>query len=115
MTFHTPNNKKLSSCKRSTAALDVTSDADLLDAIKGGARWHHRLVEICSLGKMPNGCFQIPGLEGLRVIDSSTFAYPQNCHPQADVYVVAHMVPRQVRAVDFACLWDHSICSPYPH
>lgn len=79
---------------------NVTSDADLTEAIKGAAQSYHHPQGTCSLGKVLDGNFRVKGLRGLRVVDASAFPYPPNVHMQAQVYAVAHMAARQIRAAD---------------
>ncbi|KAK4553123.1 hypothetical protein LTR86_009850 [Recurvomyces mirabilis] len=69
---------------------NVTSDADLWTAISGGAVSFHHPMGTVALGTVVEGkTWRIKGLDGIRVIDSSTFPYPPTCHPMATVYAYA--------------------------
>lgn len=76
---------------------NVTSDADVMDALKAGSKSFHHVLGSVSLGKVLDKHFRVKGLEGLRVADSSSFPYPPTCHTQSDTYAVAHRVARMIR------------------
>ena len=76
------------------------SDEDLWKAIQGGAQSYHHPMGTCALGTVLDGNWRVRGLEGLRVVDASVFPTPPNCHPQADVYAVAHLAARQIAEAD---------------
>ena len=70
---------------------NVTTDAQLIDAMQRSAGSFHHPVGTCALGKVVDGQFRIPGLQGLRVVDSSILPVIPTCHPQAAVYAVAEL------------------------
>lgn len=76
------------------------SDAGLWKAIQGGAQSYHHPMGTCALGTVLDADWRVRGLQGLRVVDASTFPTPPNCHPQADVYAVAHLAARQIAEAD---------------
>ena len=76
---------------------NVTSDKDVLDALKTSSQSYHHVLGSVSLGKVLDSRFRVKGVRGLRVADSSSFPYPPTCHTQADVYAVAHRVARMIR------------------
>lgn len=49
--------------------------------------WH--ASGTCSMGKVVDTEFRIPGVEGLRVIDASVFPVPLSAHIQAPLYALA--------------------------
>ena len=54
-----------------------------------------------SLGTVVEGkTFRIKGLDGIRVIDSSTFPYPPTCHPMATVYAYAYHAAQLIKGQD---------------
>lgn len=76
------------------------SDADLWKAIQGGAQSYHHPIGTCALGTVVGADWRVRGLQGLRVVDASVFPTPPNCHPQTDVYAVAHLAARQIAEAD---------------
>ena len=81
---------------------NVTTDVELMEAIKRSAQTFHHPLGTVSMGKVLDSDFRIRGLDGIRVVDSSTFPYPPVCHLQADVYAVAHMVARAIMEEDYS-------------
>ena len=79
---------------------NVNTDEELWKAIIGGAQSYHHPNGTVALGKVIDANFRVKGVQGLRVVDSSVFPYPPNCHPQADVYALAHVAARQIREAD---------------
>ena len=79
---------------------NATTDAELMTAIRNGAQSYHHPMGTVALGKVLDVDFRVRGLQGIRVVDSSVFPNPPNCHPQADVYAIAHVAARQIKAAD---------------
>jgi choline dehydrogenase len=75
----------------------VTSDADLLNAIQQSLHSYHHPVGTVALGTVLDKSFRVKGLKGIRVIDSSVFPFPPTCHPQADVYALAHSAAQRIK------------------
>ena len=78
----------------------ANTDAELMEAIRDGAQSYHHPMGTVALGKVLDADFRVKGLQGLRVVDSSVFPNVPNCHPQADVYALAHVAARQIMAAD---------------
>lgn len=78
----------------------ATTDAELMEAIRGGAQSYHHPMGTVALGTVLDANFRVKGVQGLRVVDSSVFPNPPNAHPQADVYAVSHLAARQIIAAD---------------
>ena len=54
-----------------------------------------------ALGEVVEGkTWRIKGLEGIRVVDTSTFPYPPTCHPMATVYAYAHHAAQLIKTQD---------------
>lgn len=82
---------------------NVTSDADIMGALKASSQSFHHVLGSVSLGRVLDKHFRVKGVEGLRVADSSTFPSAPTCHTQADVYAVAHRVARMIREEREVC------------
>lgn len=79
---------------------NVTTDADIWSAIqKQAASFHHPMGSV-PIGKALDSNWRLSGLSGIRVVDSSTFPGPSTCHPQADVYALAHRAAKDIRDAD---------------
>lgn len=76
----------------------VTSDADLMNAVQKTLHSFHHPVGTVALGTVLDKNFRVKGLKGLRVIDSSVFPFPPTCHPQADVYALAHSAAQKIKS-----------------
>ncbi|PVH95099.1 GMC oxidoreductase [Periconia macrospinosa] len=64
----------------------VTSDADLWHAITQGSSTFHHPLGTVALGTVVEGeTWRVKGLEGIRVVDSSTFPNMPTCHIMATV------------------------------
>ena len=77
---------------------NVTTDEDLIEAMEQSATTFHHPVGTCSLGKVLDGNFTVPGLTGLRVVDSSVLPSIPTCHPQASIYAVAELAAKVIKA-----------------
>ncbi|ERF73793.1 hypothetical protein EPUS_09287 [Endocarpon pusillum Z07020] len=59
------------------------------------------LMGTVALGTVVEGkTWRIKGLDGIRVVDSSTFPYPPTCHPMATVYAYAQHAAQLIREQD---------------
>ena len=76
---------------------NATTDAELIEAMERSATTFHHPAGTCSLGKVVDGDFTIPGLSGLRVVDSSVLPSIPTCHIQASVYAVAELAAKVIR------------------
>ncbi|CAK3866747.1 Glucose-methanol-choline oxidoreductase [Lecanosticta acicola] len=79
---------------------NVTSDADLWKAIQQSATTFHHPLGAVALGKVLDEEWRVRGLQGLRVVDSSTFPTPPVAHLQAVVYAYAHHAAGVIRERD---------------
>ncbi|KAL8727917.1 MAG: hypothetical protein Q9181_005530 [Wetmoreana brouardii] len=99
---------------------NVTSDADLWDAIaRGSSTFHHPVgLPLCSLtlvggtnkvtqlgtvalGTVVEGkSWRVKGLDGIRVVDSSTFPTIPTCHLVATVYAYAYHAAQLIKEQD---------------
>lgn len=79
---------------------NIQSDAALWKAIQHGAQSYHHPTGTIALGTVLDRDFRVRGLQGLRVVDSSIFPSPPNCHPQADVYALARVAAKQIAKDD---------------
>ncbi|KAL1967374.1 hypothetical protein VTN77DRAFT_3158 [Rasamsonia byssochlamydoides] len=81
-------------------AANVTSDEDVWAAIQGASYSFRHPLGTVAIGKALDSNWRLKGLKGIRVVDSSTFPSPPTCHPQADVYALAHRAAQDIRAAD---------------
>ena len=79
---------------------NVTSDEDIWAAIQKQSYSFRHPVGTVAIGKALDSNWRIKGLQGIRVVDSSTFPTPPSCHPQADVYALAHRAAKDIRKAD---------------
>jgi choline dehydrogenase len=79
---------------------DVTTDAEIWAAIQQSAESFHHPVGTVALGTVLDSNWRIKGLKNIRVVDSSAIPTPPTCHPQADVYAIAHRAARDIARVD---------------
>lgn len=79
---------------------NVTSDEQIWKAIQMSARSFHHVLGTVALGKVLDSSWRVKGLEGIRVVDSSSFPSPPTCHLQATVYAYAHHVAGVIRRDD---------------
>ncbi|KAI1267875.1 choline dehydrogenase [Xylariaceae sp. FL1019] len=75
---------------------NVTTDDQLWTAIQQSASSFHHPMGTLALGSVVGPDWRIKGLDGIRVVDSSTLPYLPTCHPQASVYAVAHRAARDI-------------------
>lgn len=79
---------------------NVTTDEEIWAAIQQQAYSFHHPLGTVAIGKALDSNWRLKGLKGIRVIDSSTFPSPPSCHPQADVYAIAHRAAKDIRDAD---------------
>lgn len=79
---------------------NVTTDADVWAAIQQQALSFHHPLGTVPIGKALDSNWRLHGLKGIRVVDSSTFPTPPTCHPQADVYALAHRAAQDIQQAD---------------
>ena len=79
---------------------NVTTDEDIWAAIQQQAYSFHHPLGSVALGKALDSNWRLKGLKGIRVVDSSTFPSPPTCHPQADVYAIAHRAAKDIQGAD---------------
>ena len=79
---------------------NVTSDKDIWAAIQANTFSFRHPVGTVAIGKAFNSNWRLKGVEGIRVVDSSTFPYPTTCHPQAVVYALANRAAKDILKAD---------------
>jgi choline dehydrogenase len=75
---------------------DVTTDQQIWATIQKQTYSFHHPVGTVAIGKALNSNWRLKGLNGIRVVDSSTFPYPTTCHPQAVVYALANRAGKDI-------------------
>ena len=80
----------------------VTTDAQIWNAIQQSASSFHHPVGTVALGTVLDSNWRIKGLKGIRVVDSSAIPTLPTCQPQADVYAVAHRAALDIVKADGA-------------
>jgi choline dehydrogenase len=78
----------------------VTTDAQIWQAIQQSAQSFHHPVGTVALGTVLDANWRIKGLNGIRVVDSSALPSPPTCHPQADIYAIAHRAAQDIATAD---------------
>ncbi|KAL4977209.1 hypothetical protein BDW66DRAFT_165951 [Aspergillus desertorum] len=76
---------------------EVQTDEDLTQAMFTSAWPFHHPSGTCSLGKVVDSHFRIPGLIGLRVVDSSVLPSQPTSHLSGPVYAVAELAAQIIR------------------
>ena len=87
---------------------NVTTDAEIWQAIQQTAMSFHHVVGTVALGTVLDRDWRIKGLKGIRVVDSSAIPTLPTCHPQADVYAIAHRAARDIARADGVDLGSRS-------
>ncbi|KAL5339965.1 hypothetical protein BJX70DRAFT_136754 [Aspergillus crustosus] len=77
---------------------EVQTDEQLLQAIFTSGWSFYHPTGTCSLGKVVDAAFRIPGIEGLRVVDASTFPIQPTSPTSAAVYAVAELAAEIIKA-----------------
>ncbi|KAL4800159.1 hypothetical protein BDV19DRAFT_398801 [Aspergillus venezuelensis] len=76
---------------------DVQNDEEVTQSmISTGWSFNHP-TGTCSLGRVLDAHFRIPGINGLRVVDSSTFPYQPTSHTSGPVYAVAELAAEMIK------------------
>ncbi|KAI1249223.1 hypothetical protein MGN70_008834 [Eutypa lata] len=68
------------------------------DVFRQGAQSYHHPVGTVSMGKVLDSEFRVKGVDGLRVIDSSTMPVITTCHLQSSVYALAGTAAEIIKA-----------------
>ena len=79
---------------------NVMTDAQIWQAIQQSAGSFHHPVGTVALGTVLDRNWRIKGLKGIRVVDSSALPTLPTCHPQADVYAIAHRAAQDIAQAD---------------
>lgn len=75
----------------------VQTDEDLTRAMLSSAWSFHHPSGTCALGKVVDSKFRIPGIRGLRIVDSSVLPSQPTCHMSAPVYAVAELAAQMIQ------------------
>ncbi|KAI1734859.1 putative GMC oxidoreductase [Xylaria scruposa] len=78
----------------------VTSDQDIWAAIQKQTYSFRHPVGTVAIGTALDSNWRLRGLEGIRVVDSSTFPFPTTCHPQSVVYALADRAGKDILEAD---------------
>jgi choline dehydrogenase-like flavoprotein len=78
----------------------VTTDAQIWASIQAQTYSFRHPLGSVPIGKALNSNWRLKGLNSIRVVDISTFPSPPTCHPQADVYALAHRAALDIQAAD---------------
>lgn len=79
---------------------NVTTDEDIWKAIQAQTLSYRHPVGTIALGTVLGNDWRLRGLEGIRVVDSSTFPCPTTCHPQSAVYAIANRAAKDILKSD---------------
>ncbi|OJJ57157.1 hypothetical protein ASPSYDRAFT_59546 [Aspergillus sydowii CBS 593.65] len=75
----------------------VQTDDELTRAMLSSAWSFHHPSGTCALGKVVDSKFRIPGIRGLRIVDSSVLPSQPTCHTSAPVYAVAELAAQMIQ------------------
>jgi choline dehydrogenase-like flavoprotein len=79
---------------------EVTSTQDIWAAIQKQTYTFRHPVGTVALGTALDSGWRLRGLDGIRVVDSSTFPFPTTCHPQSVVYALANRAGKDILEAD---------------
>jgi choline dehydrogenase-like flavoprotein len=79
---------------------DVTEDDDVWAAIQQQTYSFRHPVGTVALGTALDSNWRLKGLEGIRVVDSSTFPFCTTCHPQSVLYALANRAAKDIIKAD---------------
>ncbi|KAH8701035.1 putative glucose-methanol-choline oxidoreductase [Talaromyces proteolyticus] len=79
---------------------NVTTDEDVWKAIQAQTFSYRHPIGTVALGTALGSDWRLRGLEGIRVVDSSTFPFPTTCHPQSAVYALANRAAKDILKSD---------------
>jgi choline dehydrogenase len=79
---------------------DVKTDEDVWKAIQAQTLSYRHPIGTVALGTVLGSDWRLRGLEGIRVVDSSTFPCPTTCHPQSSVYALANRAAKDILEAD---------------
>lgn len=78
----------------------VSTNDDVWAAIQNQTFSFRHPVGTVALGAALDSNWRLRGLEGIRVVDSSTFPFPTTCHPQSVVYALANRAAKDILEAD---------------
>lgn len=78
----------------------VTTADEVWSAIQNQTYSFRHPVGTVALGTALDNNWRLKGLEGIRVVDSSTFPFPTTCHPQSVLYALANRAAKDVLRED---------------
>lgn len=76
---------------------EIQTDDELTRAMLLSAWSFHHPSGTCALGKVVDSKFRIPGIRGLRIVDSSVLPSQPTCHTSAPVYAVAELAAQMIQ------------------
>ncbi len=76
---------------------EIQTDDELTRAMLSSAWSFHHPSGTCALGKVVDSKFRIPGIRGLRIVDSSVLPSQPTCHTSAPVYAVAELAAQMIQ------------------
>lgn len=82
------------------AGANVMIDEDIRAANQQQACSNHHSKGTVAIGKSLDSNWRLKGLKGIRAVDSCTFRDPPTCHPQVDIYAIAHRAAKDIRDAD---------------
>lgn len=78
----------------------VTDTDEVWAAIQAQTYSFRHPVGTVALGTAVDSNWRLKGLQGIRVVDSSTFPFPTTCHPQSVLYALANVAAKDILAED---------------
>lgn len=78
----------------------VTTDDEIWAAIQNQTYSFRHPVGTVALGSALDSNWRLRGLDGIRVVDSSTFPFPTTCHPQSVLYALANRAAKDILNAD---------------
>ncbi|KUI53793.1 Choline dehydrogenase, mitochondrial [Cytospora mali] len=78
----------------------VSTDDEVWAAIQNHTYSFRHPVGTVALGTALDSNWRLKGLEGIRVVDSSTFPFPTTCHPQSVLYALANRAAKDILQAD---------------
>ncbi|KAI1810490.1 putative GMC oxidoreductase [Poronia punctata] len=79
---------------------NVTSTGDIWAAMQKQTYSFRHPVGTVALGTALDSNWRLRGLEGIRVVDSSTFPFPTTCHPQSVLYALGNRAGKDILEAD---------------
>jgi len=78
----------------------VTSTEDIWAAMQKQTYSFRHPVGTVAMGKALDSNWRLRGLQGIRVVDSSTFPFPTTCHPQSVLYALGNRAGKDILEAD---------------